>query len=384
MKDLSLRKSLLFLILSFILIFSVTYHLEKALAKADYVILYVNDFESINQEWIEVGDSPWLNDNLDNYIYSKTDDAFHREFIYTNSSDLGTVESVVWWVEIKGPSARNDRAEFHLKTPIGWYALLEQDDDNDDWTWYNVDVSNEYKNFSAINIARLWIQFQRAGSPATQNVYVRRSYLNISYTPGDIEPEPPGSPPSNGARATQHGDINIFNVSSIDVVVGTLNDGDITSTYFVDGNWYNVSEDNASPGLDIRFNFTGIDDYVVGGCIEVYHTYTGHSHHEVEIQVWNFTSVSWKLIGTILYNETLGWACSGLGPYPEPYFYDGELWARFYHEDTGHLAHELHVDHINLNVINPVECPEPDYTPYIALGIILLLFGLVIGSRVKQ
>jgi len=151
-------------------------------------------------------------------------------------------------------------------------------------------------------------------------------------------------------------EFHIFNASSINVIVGTLNDGNLASTYFIDNDWYNVSEDNAIPGLDVRFNFSDVEGNVSCGCIEVFQTYTGHSNHDVEIQVWNFTSNSWVLLGSFLYNVTADWVCVGLGHDADHYFSGGELWARFYHAGQGHVAHEIQVDRIDLRVVYGEEC----------------------------
>ena len=177
-------------------------------------------------------------------------------------------------------------------------------------------------------------------------------------------------------------EINPFNASSISVITGTLNDGQLNSTYFLDEYWYNVSEVVETPGLDIRFNFTGIGINVVSGCIEVYHTFTGHSQHDVLIQVKNFTSGSWYQIGTIVYNETIGWECSGLGKEPDHFFINGTLWARFYHESLGHVPHELQVDNIILYVAT--SHVSPSVSKYYALAIILLILGLLLGWGMRK
>lgn len=177
-------------------------------------------------------------------------------------------------------------------------------------------------------------------------------------------------------------DIYPFNASSISVIVGTLNDGQLNSTYSIDGYWYNVSEVVETPGLDVRFNFSDIGINVVSGCIEVYHTFIGHSQHDVLIQVKNFTSESWYQIGTIVYNETIGWDCSGLGKDPDHFFENGTLWARFYHESKGHAPHELKVDQITLYAA--ISHVSPSISKYYALAIILLILGLLIGIGIRR
>lgn len=164
------------------------------------------------------------------------------------------------------------------------------------------------------------------------------------------------------ALATEHLQRESFNATSIAVINGTLNDGQLNSTYWIDGEWYNVSETNGVPGLDIRVNFTGLGTDQTGGCFEFWHIYSGHSSHEIQVQLWNFTDSSWELVGTVLFNETAGWKCVGLSPHYPHYFSGGKLWARFYHATVGHLAHELQIDEIELHVSYPFTCPPPAIT----------------------
>ena len=177
-------------------------------------------------------------------------------------------------------------------------------------------------------------------------------------------------------------DIYPYNASSISVIVGGLEDGQLNSTFTVDGDWYNVSEVAGTPGLDIRFNFTGVTGDPISGCIDIYHTYQGHSQHEVVIQVRNFTSGTWYQIGTIIYNETAGWECSGLGKDPGHFFINGTMWARFYHEALGHAPHELQLDDIDLNVALAYDLPATG--KYYAMAIILLILGLLLGIGMRR
>ncbi|MBA7713612.1 hypothetical protein ES703_122617 [subsurface metagenome] len=193
---------------------------------------------------------------------------------------------------------------------------------------------------------------------------------------------------------TEACEYHIFNASSITVIGGTLETGNLASTYHVDGDWYNVSEVVGPPGLDVRFNFSYVGENITCGCVEVYKTYTGHSHHEIQIQVWNFTSGSWHKIGKALYNETVDWVCVGLGHMPEHYLSGGEIWFRFYHPTTGHVAHELQIERIDLRVVYAEECPECppcEEVPalvamgkYYALAIILLILGLLLGIGMRR
>ena len=168
------------------------------------------------------------------------------------------------------------------------------------------------------------------------------------------------------------------NASSITVVAGTLNDGNLASTFSVDGDWFNVSEVNDTPGLEILVNFTGVCDNLICGGLDVYHTFTGHSHHEVCIWFYNFTSTTWAKRGAFLFNETAGSVCVGLGDNANHLVNDGTLIARFCNPNQGHVAHELHIDEITLHFT----CGEEGITiirnslfPGLAIGIGLFIIA---------
>jgi len=177
-------------------------------------------------------------------------------------------------------------------------------------------------------------------------------------------------------------DIYSYNASSISVIVGNVEDGQLNSTFKVDGGWYNISEVGETPGLDIRFNFTEITGTPISGCIDFYHTYQGHSQHDVIIQIMNFTSGAWYQIGTITYNETAGWECSGLGSEVGPFFNNGTIWGRIYLPTIGHIPHELKIDEIKLDVATAYDLPSGG--KYYALAIILLILGVLIGIGMRR
>ena len=169
-----------------------------------------------------------------------------------------------------------------------------------------------------------------------------------------------------------YGSINLIKASSVEVIVGSLNDGNNDSIQFIDGDWLSISESVGAPGLDVRINFTDIGNALCG-CFQVYHIFLGVAQHDVQIEVWNFTSSSWHLIGTILFNETIGWECSGLGNTPQHFFSGGELWTRLYHDLSGHPAHEVKLEYVDLRLIYQEETP-PDYSIiFLAIGLIFML-----------
>lgn len=151
---------------------------------ADTESLYVDGFNSVLEEWDETGATPWLNDNTGNYISTSVDEEWHEEFAFADSGSEGieTINSVVFYIELTGPSARNDFVLCYLHDGTDWVQVLSQDPDNDAYGWFNVDVSTTLDSWTKIDGAKLKIQYQRSGSPSTETIYARRSYLYVDYT----------------------------------------------------------------------------------------------------------------------------------------------------------------------------------------------------------
>lgn len=144
--------------------------------------LYVDGYSSVTEEWDETDASPWLNDSDANYISTSTDEYWHEEFTFADGYGSGTINSVYFYVEINGPSARNDRAEFHIWDGTSWVNVLNQDPDGDAYVIYNVEVSTTLDDWTKIDGAKLKVQYQKSGSPSTETIYVRRAYLYVDYT----------------------------------------------------------------------------------------------------------------------------------------------------------------------------------------------------------
>jgi len=116
-----------------------------------------------------------------------------------------------------------------------------------------------------------------------------------------------------------------------------------------DGVSLNISEDNADPGLDIRFNFTGVSDF--NQLIMRFKTDAG-SDHKTSIQLWDFVNSVWE--DHDYYIETTIWdnpyvpiwdSNSHIGTGAN----EGEVWVRIYLDDMGKLAHTHYYDFVQLS-----------------------------------
>ena len=146
--------------------------------------LYVNGFNSVQEQWTKVGASPWLNDSDSTYIYTKTDEFWHEEFTFANGSGSGTINSVHLYMEIQGSALRNDFVVVDVHDGTSWNNIANLDPDNDVYQWFNFDISTMLNSWTKIDAAKLRVQYQRSGSPGTEHIYIRRAYLYVDYTIG--------------------------------------------------------------------------------------------------------------------------------------------------------------------------------------------------------
>jgi hypothetical protein len=139
----------------------------------------------------------------------------------------------------------------------------------------------------------------------------------------------------------------------ISIVEGTYNSGDIDSVLTrYDDDYYQVTETVGVPGFDIRINFTQAADWE---SFTMREWYTGTANHDVDVQLWNFSSGAWVdylhavdsdrfLSNTILVPEFEDHTSSG-----------NLVWMRFYHADAGNINHVIRIDYVALNSVGAGE-----------------------------
>jgi len=335
-------------------------------------VLWVSEYTADFQDWDDRNaPSPYLANESIGYIHEvKTSGAKEGYFGFENPSGNGIINNVTLYLEGYGDDI-NDKIDIYLDCSdgSGWIHEGTITIDKLSYDWFNLSFTNRLNNW--VDIQNAQIYFSYVGVTGGDDIYVRRAYLKIFY-------EPDTTIDINGGGNPEKYAISIY------VVTGTLNTGNLASTFSIDGNWYNVSEENNAPGLDIRVNFTNVRENMICGCIEIYQTYTGHSQHDIKVQAWNFTSNSWKKIGKMLFNETSDWVCIGFGHYPESYVSNGNMWFRLYHPESGHTAHELHIDKIDMRVYFVSDFLRPEGW---VLTIMIAAIGgtlIILGTRRRR
>jgi len=87
-----------------------------------------------------------------------------------------------------------------------------------------------------------------------------------------------------------------YNASQSSVTAGTIDTGALADTEHSDGKYdgktFNFSEVSATPGLDLRINFTGIDSFNQG--VMRYKTSSGLNGVYPIIQMWNYDTSAWE------------------------------------------------------------------------------------------
>jgi len=87
-----------------------------------------------------------------------------------------------------------------------------------------------------------------------------------------------------------------YNATQSQAVVGTIDGGTLVDTQHPDGKYegktFNFSEVSATPGLDLRINFTGVDSFNQG--IMRYKTSSGLAGAYPIIQMWNYDTSTWE------------------------------------------------------------------------------------------
>jgi len=86
-----------------------------------------------------------------------------------------------------------------------------------------------------------------------------------------------------------------FNATQSEIITGTVDGGSLDDVGHSDGNYdeitFNFSESSGSPGLDLRINFTGVDDFNRG--VMRYRTSSLAGDYPI-VQMWNYDDEVWE------------------------------------------------------------------------------------------
>jgi len=139
--------------------------------------LYVNSFSWSRTEWVEIGNSPFLDDSDSSYIWD--DDNYDREryfYFEDSSASSGSVVSARIQFETRGDG--DDYFQFQIYngySTYGWYSITGLPSS---YGWKEYDVSSILSSLSRVNNARIEIRYRTSGSTSS-DVFIRRCRLII-------------------------------------------------------------------------------------------------------------------------------------------------------------------------------------------------------------
>ena len=140
-----------------------------------------------------------------------------------------------------------------------------------------------------------------------------------------------------------------YNATQANAVAGTIDGGTLANTQHQDGNYdgrtFNFTEVSGSPGLDLRINFTGIDDF--NGGVMRYKTSVLAGNYPI-IQLWNYDDSVWEdypLVG-----ETLSFATIEQPVFDSTeHVQDGIVQMRLYKASNGNTNNHYFIDWVAIS-----------------------------------
>ena len=139
--------------------------------------------------------------------------------------------------------------------------------------------------------------------------------------------------------------------SSYTVTAGGTPVGVLANTYvWSDGSVLQIPEVTGVPGYDVRFTFSGVIDF---SRIGISAWYDGSSTHSCEIQMYDDTNAAWRTLWTFStglgYNYRFSDLPVSLSTRRSDYINSTrEVKLRFYHKQTGAVAHKLYIDYASI------------------------------------
>jgi hypothetical protein len=189
-------------------------------------------------------------------------------------------------------------------------------------------------------------------------------YLNIVSDTGTRLGD---ATPTNYTQFDADGDMTQVGTARIDWTKKTannvtLNAGTTTDTVtdlqtMGDGNFYDITEAAATPGISLTVEFISITAF---NWVQIKAAYEGGSNHAIAIQLYNFNTTAWDTFAAAQNSVADTSTASGyiLNTYdffvPSDTNYigtgddAGDVRVRFYHTMAGNASHDLHIDVVAL------------------------------------
>jgi hypothetical protein len=144
--------------------------------------LWVNAKTSSYQDWTKSGNSPYLNDNDNNYIYDNVDNHVEGWFSFQNISTKIDNANVKIQFQSYCQNGGNEYFQFAVDNGTATSAYINITSLDSSYAWKEYDVSDLLRTSQAIDNARVRIRY-KFNSGASDRVYIRRCRLYVTTCP---------------------------------------------------------------------------------------------------------------------------------------------------------------------------------------------------------
>jgi len=140
-----------------------------------------------------------------------------------------------------------------------------------------------------------------------------------------------------------------YNLTQVELIAGTIDGGTLADTQHQDGAYdsvtLNISESAGAPGLDIRLNFTGIEDFNRG----VMRYKTGNLAGDFPIiMMWNYDESEWEDYPVVAESESFATITQPVFDSSD-HLQDGVAQMRIYKAGNGNINNHYYIDWIAIS-----------------------------------
>lgn len=150
--------------------------------------LFVDGFVDDRGGWTRVGASPWLGaiDYPTNYIYSVTDEDTIGDFTFANLAGGGIITSVEVKLYLRHLVADNEKVQVYLYDSVGGWEKVGDITPTTTWAWYSIDVTSKLNTTTKVNLAKMYLVYQRVGGPSLVTIEVDAAKLTVIRKKGAL------------------------------------------------------------------------------------------------------------------------------------------------------------------------------------------------------
>ena len=283
---------------------------------------------------------------------------------------------IVWnFIEISPPSDPNHLfgAGFNATSPyvdLQWnhslvdvqFFEIQNSSDSVSWAYLGQSTTANYTDTQVVNGTKRYYRVRAVNQ--TEGTWYNSSWADVNFEKVHFIPG------TEVVGPTVYVDVNItgawveYNLTSINVNVGTHDAGNLASTFVLDGDTYDISETVGAPAWLISFNWTNVDQNANSMWVVLYSFYSGNQAHDIDLQLYNFTSTSWADIAHMPDMVGFEWINASIYDLRIPNDFinsTGAVLGRIIHVDAGNINHDILIDFLRLQTFIPFEEADPEW-----------------------